>query len=266
MNRGVLNSLLPLLALMLPGCTPPAQTVEISFVPQYAGAAISCDGGSGALALTDLRFFVHDIEMTGADGNPVQAVLKVVPGWQSEEVALVDLENGDANCINGSAATHAAITVSVPDGDYRGLRFSMSVPPHLNHGDPLLADGPLTQTPMHWHWRSGYKFLRAGVRSETDAAWLHLGSSRCRGNIGNLLGCDAGNRPRVWLPEFDPAKHSIGIELSHLFSAAELQDGIERSCQMGPDEAACGDWLPALGLDAAGTTLEPAALFRELRR
>lgn len=251
---------------MLAGCAPPAKPVEIEFVAQYDGKPISCDPGTGPLALVDLRFFVHNLELTDLDGNTVQVMFDVVPGWQSEELALVDLETGNLGCSSGSASTRDVITASVPDGQYRGLRFSMSVPEYLNHGDPLLADAPLTQTPMHWHWRSGYKFLRAGVANDSDLAWMHLGSAGCRGSIGNLLGCDRSNRPQAWLPEFEPAKHKVGVDLSRLFSVAELQDGMERSCQMGPDETACSDWLPALGLDSSGATREPASLFRELSR
>ncbi|MDZ7643630.1 MAG: MbnP family protein [Woeseiaceae bacterium] len=68
----------------------------------------------------------------------------------------------------------------MPTGDYRTLRLTLGVPADLNHGDPLHAPAPLTQTPMHWHWRSGYKFLRAGVTRGADGYWLHLGSTRCR--------------------------------------------------------------------------------------
>ena len=119
--------------------------------------------------------------------------------WQSSDIALLDLENGQGSCANGSEAINASIRVRAPEGDYAGLSFRLGVPERLNHADPLLAHTPLNVTPMHWHWRSGYKFLRAGIRTADDGFWIHLGSSRCAGTIGNLQGCAASNRADIEL-------------------------------------------------------------------
>ena len=74
----------------------------------------------------------------------------------------------------------------------------------LNHDNPLTAEPPLDDPDMHWHWRSGYKFLRAGIRTATDGFWIHAGSAGCEGTVGNITGCRFPNRIDVFLPDFVP--------------------------------------------------------------
>jgi hypothetical protein len=107
---------------------------------------------------------------------------------------------------------------------------------------------------MHWHWLSGYKFMRVGVRSDSDSYWLHLGSSHCDGNVGAAIECRAPNRISVQLADFDPATNRIVIDIAPLIAAGNLDDGTGSDCSSGPDEQACSGAFAALGLPFGDNT------------
>lgn len=244
-------------------CSGRPEPVAIGFGVSFGQARLGCQPDDTGLALTDLRLYLHDVQLLRSDGSAAAVRLDAAPPWQSTDVAMVDLEDGTGDCLNGTAVTHRTITGRVPPGDYRGLRFTVGVPEALNHADPLTAVAPLNRSAMHWHWRSGYKFLRAGYRQGDDGYWLHLGSARCRGTIGALEGCAEPNRVRVELAQFEPQRDRVDIDLAVLFASAAGGDGVVESCQMGPDETHCAEIQRALGLDpASGLPSAPARAFR----
>ncbi len=255
--------LLPLIGVLAVSCGPPERPLSIVFEARFGDEPLACGDDGGAVTLSDLRFFVHDLRLLAADGRVAPVELTQVPGWQSTDVALVDLEDGSGACLNGTPAMRAAVTGRAPPGDWSALAFTLGVPEHLNHGDPLTAEPPLTNTAMHWHWRSGYKFLRAGVITADGGFWLHLGSARCRGVIGRLEGCDAANRATVVLERISPAGGLVVLDLAQVFAGVDLAAGDVRSCQVGPGEEDCAAVLAALGIDpASGGSIAPAASFR----
>ncbi|MBT8097045.1 MAG: metallo-mystery pair system four-Cys motif protein, partial [Woeseia sp.] len=197
-------------------------------------------------------------------GRPVP--LQLVPDgiWQSAEVALIDLEDGSGDCQNGTPAMNTKLIGLAPDRNYRELRFTLGVPADLNHADPLTATSPLTSSAMHWHWRSGYKFLRAGVKAGDDGFRLHLGSAGCHGVIGNLSGCDAGNRPAVKLSNLQGGQHRIVFDLAALLANVNLADAASEVCEMGPDDP-CDAVVTTLGLDVNGDSVGPTNVFRLAR-
>jgi uncharacterized repeat protein (TIGR04052 family) len=243
---------------LLAGCKPADQAVTIQFQPVIHQTAVSCSAGAEGLALTDLRFFVHDVALIDAAGRATPVVIDVAPPWQNHDVALVDLEDGKQACDTGSPATHMALSGHAPAGHYVGLRFTLGVPFRLNHADPDEAEPPLDQTAMHWHWQAGYKFLRAGVRKGDATVYLHLGSTGCEGHIGAISGCKRANRPTVELAHFDPARDTVAVDIGTLFS--ELPGGVQ-ACQSEPDNADCAPMMRHLGL--AG---DPQDVFRALAR
>lgn len=253
--------ILPILSVLLltASCSGPPADVAIRFAAEYKGVPVACD--EQGVALSDLRFYIHNIRLLDSSGEilPVQLVEDGL--WQSESVALVDLEDGQGTCANGSPLVNATIRGKFAGGTTRGIRFDIGVPENLNHADPLQAVPPLDRTPMHWHWRSGYKFVRAGIAADEGGFWMHLGSSRCQGTIGDIQGCMSPNRPVVELDGFDPLKHRIVLDLGALFASASMTES--GSCSSGPDETACTGPFAALGLDfASGATLDVAGVFR----
>jgi uncharacterized repeat protein (TIGR04052 family) len=166
-------------------------------------------------------------------------------------VALIDLETGEAACINGTPEMFEHVVGVVRAGEYRGLRFTVGVPFSLNHANPLTAGPPLDDADMHWHWRSGYKFLRAGIRTVDDGFWIHVGSTGCEGTVGHVTGCRSPNRIQVELPEFSPGKSIVAIDLAALAAGINLEDGEPGDCSSGPAETSCVDAFGALGINHA---------------
>jgi uncharacterized repeat protein (TIGR04052 family) len=256
-----------LLLLMVSACSAPQQTIEIPFVPRFGEQPISCGTDATGIALTDLRFYVHDLRLLDMDGTDTPATMLEDPLWQSNAVALLDFEDGAGACINGTQQTNTVIRAQVPEGEYAGIRFRIGVPEALNHADPLRAQAPLNYSVMHWHWRTGYKFLRAGVANDQDGFWIHLGSSRCKGTSSDVSSCSAPNRPLVELPAFEPGEDAVEVDLQQLVREIDLGDGSPTDCSSGPAESACEMPFKALGLDfATGANGHAAAVFRRRPR
>jgi uncharacterized repeat protein (TIGR04052 family) len=247
-------------------CAPATTEIDIPFSVLYNGKPISCDTPADSASMTDLRFYIHDLRLLGPGSQENPIALRPDDLWQTEAVALLDFENGKGACINGSERTNTTIRGRHNAAEVRGLSFRIGVPEHLNHENALTAKAPLNFTDMHWHWASGYKFLRAGIETQDDGFWIHLGSSQCEGTIGDIKGCRASNRPDVILTEFSPGTDRVVIDLAGLFAEIDLGDGAQSDCSSGPTEMTCVAPFGALGLDfATGRTVRSAAFFQRER-
>jgi uncharacterized repeat protein (TIGR04052 family) len=236
-----------LTASWLGGCGEPPLRVNIPLIAVFDGVPVDCSG-SQAVQLTDLRLFLHDVRLKDASGKLQVLSLDPDEAWQQANLAMLDLEDGSGSCDNGTAVVNTVVRGTTAAGDYRGLAFTLGVPFEKNHRDPLLASAPLDDAAMHWHWRGGYKFLRAGVRTINDSFWVHVGSTGCEGTIQNITGCDAPNRVAVRLDDFVPGRDAIVVDLARLIADGELEDGIASDCSSGPSEEACVSAFNALGL------------------
>lgn len=168
--------------------------------------------------------------------------------WQNDAVAYIDLENGVGACQNGTSELSTYVLGVAKAMEYRGLRFTVGVPFRINHENPLVAKPPLDDPDMHWHWRSGYKFLRAGLKTEDDGFWAHVGSAGCEGTVGNITGCKFPNRIEVDLPDFVVDQHAVGVDLTALVAGTDLGDGVLTNCSSGPPEETCIAPFAALGI------------------
>lgn len=247
--------------LWLLGCSAATSPVDIPLELRFGAAPIGCAQAASGFTLTDLRFYVYGVELMSPDG-PVDLELIPDPPWQGENVALLDFENGEGTCTNGTPAVRTVIRGLAPPAGYTGLRFRIGVPEHLNHGDPLQAAAPLQDSAMHWHWTSGYRFLRAGIAGAQDGFWLHLGSTRCAGTVTDIRGCAASNRAVVDLPDYVAGRDTVVIDLARLVAGVDLTDGAPTDCSSGPAETTCAAPLAALGIDfETGIARRSPALF-----
>lgn len=241
-------------------CSKSYIDLKIPFVATWGGDIIQCTDSE--IALSDLRFYVSSIELVDAGGEAQALELHADIPWQQPDLALIDLENGQGACMNGTGDTFAYLVGSVPTGDYRGLRFTVGVPFDRNHSNPLTARAPLDDPAMHWHWRSGYKFIRAGVETPNDGFWIHVGSAGCEGTVRNISACRFPNRVTVELSEYVPNIDTISVDLKSFFESIDIDDGESTSCSSGPAESACVAPFAALGIDfESGTRLSRQQVF-----
>ena len=240
---------LPLfLSLLIAACSAPDASVTVPFSAVYGDDPITCEQDAGGVQLTDLRLYVSELALLSAAGESTPVTMNPDGQWQQGDLALLDFENAAGSCENGTSITNQAIVGSIRPGDYRGLVLTIGVPFDRNHADPLLAEAPLGDSAMHWSWRGGYKFLRAGIRTETDGFWVHVGSTGCEGTIQNITGCSAANRVVVTLPDYQPGQHEVAIDIAKLFAAVDLTDAEATECASGPAEEHCDGVFDALGL------------------
>ncbi len=256
-----------LIIVSLSACTPPAQTIEIVFEARLGEQKIDCETVIDGVSMSDLRFFVTDPVLNFADSGTDVNVGRVVDfgengRWQQDGLVLIDLENGGGACVNGTTGTNSVLIGSVPAGDYRGLFFRVEVPFDQNHADPLAASPPLDDSTMHWHWRSGYKFLRAGLQTDDDGFWMHVGSAGCEGTVQNITGCSYPNRMAVGLPDYAPGDIVV-FDFEPLLGAVDVSDGAPTDCSSGPAEEECREPFRAYGLDfGSGLPGTNSQLFR----
>jgi uncharacterized repeat protein (TIGR04052 family) len=251
-KRPASGILLATILIVCAACSAKNVPVHIEFAPVWTGNAIQCD--SAELSLTDLRFYVSNVALIDSRGNEHSVSITPDERWQQRGVALIDLEDGSGTCSNGTADIRASLEGIVTRSDFVGVKFTIGVPFEMNHANPLLAQPPLDDAAMHWHWRSGYKFLRAGISRQADSFWIHLGSTGCEGTIHNISGCNSPNRVEVKFPEFSAESDLIAIELSELFQGVDLENGTRSDCSSSPAERACAMPFAALGLNFDGTS------------
>ena len=235
------------MALLCSSCSQWDHPVNIPFVATWQGEPIDCV--STDAALSDLRFYVSNVQLVDTEGQSHDVRFATEMDWQNDAVAYIDLEDGAGACQNGTLGTSSYVLGVAVAREYRGLRFTIGVPFRLNHANPLIAKPPLDDPDMHWHWRSGYKFLRAGIRSADDGFWLHAGSAGCEGTVGNITDCKFPNRIEVNLPEFRVGDDSVSVDLTALLEGIDLNDGARTDCSSGPPETACVAPFAAFGID-----------------
>lgn len=248
------------------------QPIEIRFdarvgtAPARCGQAYADIGTAKAgLRFQDLRIYVSAVKLIDASGRAVPVTLTPDDQWQSDQVTLLDFEDGSGNC-NGNAATNRVVRGTVPAGDYRGLIFEIGVPRAVNHQDPTLAAAPLNVTALTWPWRVGYKFTTIDLQTSGGAGGpnaatgfsIHLGSTGC--GEGSPMTppsapCTNPNRPSYRLDGFDPAKSTVILDIGALLAGTDITVNAPKSasgCMSFPGDGDCVAIFDRLGLPFDG--------------
>lgn len=213
----------------------------------------------------DLRFFVHGFELVRADGSTAPVELDNVPGWQANQTALLDFEDGAGKCSFGNPDTRSEVSGRVAEGDYVGLRFALGVPFSENHKNAALAPAPLAQSSLSWNWQQGYIFLRFEGGAPAGRYEVHIGSTGCTGTTGNITGCDRPNRPVITLPSFDAATGMVLFDVKQLLAGSDLTSnaGDSIGCASAATDDDCAGPFSHLGLDLeTGAVQEGQDVFR----
>lgn len=270
MRRRGLAAALVATAIGCGGTAAAARPVTVAFALVAGEQPADCARPLGPLGadhrpavLRDARFYVHDVALIDQGGTAVPLQLDDGP-WQHAGVALVDFADGSGACAGGSAATNRAVTGTVPDGRYRGLRLTLGVPADLNHSSTELAPPPLDLAAMGWGWQAGRKFVRIEIDPEGGiaradgtraATWfIHLGSTGCGGNaMAGQVTCMRPNRVPLAFDDFDPDRDVVTLDLAALLAGSRLgaDGGGAAGCMAAPADPECDAILAALGLSPA---------------
>jgi uncharacterized repeat protein (TIGR04052 family) len=237
------------------------------------GADFACGAsyplGGDTLTPTDLRFFLSEVVVWGADGVEVPATFAAEAPFQTADVALVDFEDGTGPCASGTPETWTALALEgAGAGPWEGVGFTVGVPFALNHADAAAAAAPLNTSAMFWSWASGYKFVKIDGVSEglPTGLSLHLGSTACAADdSGAVTGCDNPNRVAVRLSGgFDPATQAVVLDLDALFAGADLSANTPDTapvCMSAPNDPDCAPFFANLGLPFGGAPAGEQAVF-----
>lgn len=247
------------------------RSVQIVFDARIGNQSVSCGNtyvGVGAMnnqiRLRDLRFFVSEVRLLSSQGLAVPVTLDEDGLWQGQGVALLDFEDGSADCSDsGNPNVNFAIRGTVPDDrEYNGIEFTLGIPDDLNHQDSATAPPPFNIPSMWWNWRGGYKFIRIDV--ETDQAapnnvWnAHLGSTGCTSPSPQdppSSPCTRPNRPTYSFGVFDPEADTVVLDLGMMYNTVDLTAdtmGTPSGCMSNPAEPNdCDQLFSNLGLDFA---------------
>lgn len=267
MKRFLLLALCPI-AFTACGDDDDPVAVTLNFNAVVGSVAAACDTMISAVdangtdaTLADARLFISEIELQDEDGAWTAVDLDQDSIWQTENVALLDFENGQGSCSSsGTTEMNSQVVGQLPNGDYTGLRFTVGIPFDLNHLDDATAPAPLNSPGMFWQWQDGYKFVRVDWMPSGGDRWnVHLGSRGCdNGTDVNTSPptneCTRSNRPAVELSQFALGE-TVTIDLGELVSGADVSTNLPMSppgCMSAPTETGdCAPVFDALGLDFA---------------
>lgn len=260
------------------GSAPVTQAVALNFQAMVGDEEARCgqtysNVGTPSANWTpqDFRFFVHDLRLIDEAGNEVSVVLDEVPGWQYRGAALLDFENAEGACADGTPETRGVVSGSVPQGNYRGVVFRIGVPVALNHLDAATLPAPLgPDNPMWWGWLNGYMFTKIEGLVGSAPFFIHLGSTGCvdaQGMVPSDEGiCARPNRPEVRFPTFDLQTNRVAFDVKAIVGGMNTSQNLggPPGCMSNPLDPECAVVLPKLGVELDGSYAGTQPAFRSL--
>lgn len=182
---------------------------------------------------------LHDVKVK-SDGKWIPVTLKVAPN-HSQSIALA----GNA-CHSDGTMSRYPLEFTGPD-KFTELKFTIGVPFHLNHLNPLEQKAPLNRPDMFWVWRNGHKFLRLELENKTSSLTYHLGSTGCS-SISSIRppskACEAPNLITINLSsERFQEQNVIELDLNQLIekviTPSSQKVDREVHCLSGPENLDC---------------------------
>jgi len=278
-----------------PASTAPQDvTLRFAAVAGPGNTAVNCSttitglGTTNASAvLADLRFYVTDVQLINDQGTAVPVTLKInatTSDWQqvsgTDNVTLIDLENGQGTCGAGTAATNATVVGTVPQGNYVKVRATVGVPDRMSHSDVMAANPPLNLMDMGWSWQNGRKFMKlelnpiggvstplnGGGTSTVSTYNLHLASTDCTGPGNGTDTCAKKNLAQFTL-DFNPATQQIALDVKALFASTDIRTNQNDAvgCMSATTDLDCPNIFTKVGLDiATGGQAGTQSVFRAI--
>ena len=283
---------------LLTGCGAGSKSApeafRLAFTATDGGSPVDCttpagglgDSGAYSLGISDLRFYVSNLEFrddagevltTTFDANDFQ--YQGGTGW----VGLIDLTgNTDGTCTGsavayseGTARTNDAISGETLVGDVASITFDVGVPQALMQeviGSTTAEAAPSPLNEMFWSWATGYRHfvMNATVSdgSEEGDSYMHVGSTGCAADgelaLENQDSCEFVNTPHVEIDAFDLAADSVALDLAALVAGLDflspiydpdtfevIGEGVGVECHSSPDQPDCPVLFDNFGVEIA---------------
>jgi uncharacterized repeat protein (TIGR04052 family) len=256
----------------------------LQFAAVYGGQEVGCGDrltGFGAMEaeVSDLRFFVSNVQFFDAEGDPVEMELDQNEfQYHSAEgdVALIDLTGASVGACagtglsfpEGTARTNSVLTGSTYLDRVRQITFDVGVPQAVQKAvieNHTAEDAPSPLGDLHWSWGFAYRnfvmnftILDGAVAGE---GYLHVGSTDCGGDGTKALtdrqSCGKPNTASVILDPFSLGTNSVGIDVAALLDGVDFlvdQSGMMVpgvACHSSVDQPDCPQIFSNLGIDIA---------------
>jgi uncharacterized repeat protein (TIGR04052 family) len=249
------------------GAKAQTQTITINFQAVVGDKGFDCKEtyeGIGTtkskMTVSDFKFYVQNVRLIDTKGKETPFSLINDGKYQTEKVAMLDFENGEGNCRNGTKELNTALRGTIAKGKYVGLKFNIGVPEEMNHLDPTLQPSPLNITRMMWSWQMGYKFARIDTKTtgRPNGYVLHLGSTKCETDSTGKTLCGTENRPEFSFEKFNLAKDLVKVDLKALFVGANVdinQPQTAAGCMSFEGDSDCLPIFKNLGLSFEGSAI-----------
>ncbi|TGK81545.1 metallo-mystery pair system four-Cys motif protein [Leptospira noumeaensis] len=246
------NQTLALLALAMP------QAVNLNFEALANGQSLvtgsNITADSRTVQFRDFRLYISEVKLVKADGTTADVTLSTDNVWQSNGLALVDLETTQ------TTETNAKVSGTAPAGSYTGVQFTVGVPEALNHLDRTNQAAPLNNGAMYWSWTGGYKHSKIEFTyNGSDWTSLHVGSTTCSGapNYGN---CSKKFRASIQLTgQFNPSSQKVSFDVDKLLNGHTF--GAMGMCMPGTG-APCDTLVQAFGLNISSGAVDSSITQR----
>ncbi|MGE0717514.1 MAG: MbnP family copper-binding protein [Alphaproteobacteria bacterium] len=272
---------------------PDRGTVAVRFAAVVGDAPFRCGAAYAGIGITastvipsDFRLYVYDVALIDDRGRAVAVTLTQDGRWQYRNVALLDFEDGTGPCAGGTHETREVVTGTVPPGRYRGLVFTLGVPPDLNVGSPGLPWPPLADPDLAWPPPGGFRFVKIDMATSGQpigvavpylaAPWVagaaarpygfpvHIGGADCP-TSGPIPGCAFANRVAITFPDFDPDRDVVLADLRGLLGGSNVDfntPATPAGCQSTWGDPDCAPIVARIGLSYPGTVPPPQTFFR----
>lgn len=209
------------------------------------GSNITAD--SRTVQFRDFRFYVSEVKLVRADGSTADVTLDTDGVWQSNGVALIDLET------TATTDTNTKVVGTAPAGAYSGIQYTIGVPEALNHLDRTTQTAPLNIAAMYWAWQSGYKHAKIEFSlnpNDVTPVWtnMHMGSTNGCSALPNPGNCAEKFRANINLMgNLNLANQKISMSVDQLITGHN--PGAAATCMPKQAGAPCTPLLRAFGLN-----------------
>ncbi|PWK50066.1 putative repeat protein (TIGR04052 family) [Pleionea mediterranea] len=251
-------------SLLFNACDVTDRNNHLNFDVYYGSKKLNCEASftqnGQQWRVTQLQFYVHNIELQNNKGQ-WHAVSPSIAAKDHQKIALV------GGVCGAQQQWQVNLKEMIALSDQQAIRFTLGVPFHLNHKNPLTQPSPLNQPDMFWTWQTGHKFLRLELESDNDSWLFHLGSTGCQSPAPVRppeSACKNPNRSQITLalpPQTSKKADSeasnsvpIKLDLKSLLSELDLTDST--SCQSSPDTKSCPVLLSKLGIEKAANGID----------